>query len=311
MDWTVYWFMFPACIVIAGTATFSGISGAALMTPVFLIGFPLMGVPTLSTVAAIGAALFLETSGFGAGVFHYWRMRLADIHTVRALSLVTVPAAIAGALLAHHAPVTTLRIGYGVAMLGVAWMLARDGDSQKKRPDAPCPCIVCESECATAECLEEERRRLRTTTGTTYTWCAIRMHSQRVFSGIGAFLAGLISTGVGEATLPLLARRSRFPVPVAAATSTFVVAVTVVAASITHGVLLARQGGLGAIPWNLIVWGVPGAVIGAAFGTRLQGRFPERATRIFFAALFGGIGVCFLLAFTVFAHRFNDLPLKP
>lgn len=117
MDRTVYWFMFPACIVIAGTATFIGISGAALMTPVFLVGFPLMRVLTLSTVAAIGAALFLETSGFGAGVFHYWRMRLADLHTVRALSLVTVPAAIAGALLAHHAPVTTRPIGYGVAML--------------------------------------------------------------------------------------------------------------------------------------------------------------------------------------------------
>jgi hypothetical protein len=37
VDWTVYWFMFPACIVIAGTATFSGTSGAALMTPMFLI----------------------------------------------------------------------------------------------------------------------------------------------------------------------------------------------------------------------------------------------------------------------------------
>ena len=70
MDWFVYWFMFPACIVIASTATFSGISGAALMTPFFLIGFPLMGLPRLSTVAAIGAALFLETSGFGAGVYH-------------------------------------------------------------------------------------------------------------------------------------------------------------------------------------------------------------------------------------------------
>jgi hypothetical protein len=45
MDWLVYWFMFPACIVIAATATFSGISGAALMTPFFLIGFPLIGVP--------------------------------------------------------------------------------------------------------------------------------------------------------------------------------------------------------------------------------------------------------------------------
>ena len=74
MDWTVYWFMLPACIVIAATATFSGISGAALMTPMFLLVFPLLHVPLLhvpllSTVAGIGAALFLETAGFGAAVY--------------------------------------------------------------------------------------------------------------------------------------------------------------------------------------------------------------------------------------------------
>lgn len=65
MDWLAYWFMFPACIVIAATATFSGIRGAALLTPLFLIGFPLLGVPCLTTVQAIGTSLFLETSGFG------------------------------------------------------------------------------------------------------------------------------------------------------------------------------------------------------------------------------------------------------
>src|SRR5260370_37605669 len=81
MDWLVYWFMFPACSLIAAAATFSGISGAAFITPVFLIGFPLMGVPPLSTVAAIGTSLFLETSGFGTAVYRYWRRRLADMRT--------------------------------------------------------------------------------------------------------------------------------------------------------------------------------------------------------------------------------------
>lgn len=61
------------------------------MTPFFLIGFPLMGVPRLSTVAAIGAALFLETSGFGTAVFRYLRMRLADLKSPGALILITTP----------------------------------------------------------------------------------------------------------------------------------------------------------------------------------------------------------------------------
>ncbi|HEV8559658.1 MAG TPA: hypothetical protein VGR06_25250, partial [Actinophytocola sp.] len=66
MDRTVYWFTLPVCVIIASVAMFSGISSAALLTPVFLIGFPLAGVPRLSTVTAIAASLLLETSGFGA-----------------------------------------------------------------------------------------------------------------------------------------------------------------------------------------------------------------------------------------------------
>jgi len=303
MDWLVYWFMLPGCILIAGTATFSGISGAALTTPVFLIGFPLMGVPPLGTVAAIGAALFLETSGFGTGVYHYARMRLADLQTARSLIVVTVPLTVAGAVLAHHAPVTLLRLGYGIAMLGVAWLLFRGNKPDRRR--VRCPCVVCESECSTDDCPEGERREIRAADGTTYRWCPGHLGAQRVFSGVGALLTGLMSTGVGEATLPTLVRRSRFPVPVAAATSTLIVAVTVFAAALAHLVQLAREGGFAAIPWNLIVWGVPGAIIGATIGTHLQGRVSERATRLFFSTLFLVIGVTFLLAFTVFAGRFT------
>ncbi len=117
-------------------------------------------------------------------------------------------------------------------------------------------------------------------------------------------VAGMISTGVGEATLPPLVRRSKFPVPVAAATSTVVVACTVAGAAVTHFVELIQHGGLSAIPWNLLVYAVPGAIIGAFVGTRLQGRVSEKSARRFFAGLFAVIGVAFLLAFTVFKHRF-------
>ena len=265
-------------------------------------------MPLLSTVAAIGAALFLETAGFGAAVYHYARMKLADVRAARALITVTAPAAVAGAFLAQQIPATTLRMAYGAAMLAVAWLLGR-GNKEPRRPaDTACPCLVCESECSTSdsECEAPQRRMVRAANGKTYRWCAAFERPQRLISAGGALLAGLISTGVGEATLPMLVRKGRVPVPVAAATSTIVVAGTVVAASVAHGVLLAQQGGLSAIPWNLIVWGVPGAVIGAAIGTRLQGRVSERATRIFFSILFALIGIAFLLAFTVFAAQFRS-----
>jgi uncharacterized protein len=126
-----------------------------------------------------------------------------------------------------------------------------------------------------------------------------------VISGAGAIIAGMISTGVGEATLPVLVRRSRLPVPVAAATSTVVVAGTVTGAAVTHLIQLTLEDGLSAIPWNLIVWAVPGSILGAYLGTRLQGRVSERLARYFFAGLFAAIGVSFLLAFTVFVNQFG------
>ncbi len=303
MDWTVYWFMLPVCIVIASVAMFSGISGAALLTPTFLIGFPLLGVPRLTTVAAIGTALLLETSGFGTGLYRYLSMRLVDVTTARSFIAFTLPVGALGAIAARWAPVQGLRLGYGALMLGLAWILLT-AHAGKAAAD-PAPAVVRESDRSHPPCDSGEPRELRAASGRVYRYCAHGLALQRLISSAGAFLAGLISTGVGEATLPGLVRRSLFPVPVAAATCTVIVAGTVAGAATTHVVQLYLGGGLRAIPWNLIVWAVPGAVLGAFIGTRLQGRVSEQASRLFFSFLFAAIGVTFLLAFTVFIHRFG------
>ncbi len=82
-----------------------------------------------------------------------------------------------------------------------------------------------------------------------------------------------------------------------------IVAGTVTGAA-AHLVELARQGGLSAIPWKLLVYAVPGSVVGALLSTRLQGRVSEDASRRFFTKLFALIGLTFLLAFTVFSSTF-------
>src|SRR5260370_7452055 len=112
MDWGVYWFMLPVCIIIASVAMFSGISGAALLTPTFLIGFPLFGVPRLTTLAAIGTSLFLETSGFGTGLYRYLKLRLVDVRTAKSMILVTLPLGALAPLLPSSLPVTFLNAAY-------------------------------------------------------------------------------------------------------------------------------------------------------------------------------------------------------
>lgn len=306
MDWTVYWFMLPVCIVVASVAMFSGISGAALLTPTFLIGFPLFGVPELTVVAAIGTALILETSGFGMGVYRYLHFRLVDTRTALFLIAVTLPLGALGAIVAPHVPAQGLRLGYGVAMivLGVVIFLeVRQGITRSRAAMATAGTPAAGPPPAAAD--DGELREIVSREGTRYTYRAKGLPGQRLISGVGAFVAGMISTGVGEATMPPLVRRSGFPVAVAAATSTIVVAGTVVGAATTHAIQLMLEGGFSAVPWNLIAWAVPGALLGATIGTRLQGHIDERIAKIFFGFLFLAIGATFLLAFTVLIDRFG------
>ena len=102
MDFTLYWFMFPVSIVVATCAMLSGIGGAALFTPIFILVFPLLGPEYVlgSTIAAIGTALITQTFGFTSGFVGYYRRRLIDYGLAWRIVRVSVPVSIAGALAA-------------------------------------------------------------------------------------------------------------------------------------------------------------------------------------------------------------------
>jgi uncharacterized membrane protein YfcA len=279
MDWTVYWFQSIACFIFATAAMFSGITGAALMLPWFIMGFAFLDVPEITTQQAIAAALFLETAAFTIGIYRYARRGFIDTATVKVLAPLAVPTAILGALVAQWAPERALQVVYSVMMLGIAWLLLK-GSGDRGRQHQPCP--------------EGQAREMTDPSGNTYRFCAHGLRLQRPISGLGAFMTGLISTGVGELTSPLLILRSGFPISVAAATSIVLVAVADISAILTHFTWFVTHEGVGAIPWNLIVWGVPGMAAGAFLGSHLQGRVSERASRRFFAGLFVVISVAFL-----------------
>jgi uncharacterized membrane protein YfcA len=159
-------------------------------------------------------------------------------------------------------------------MLAVAGVMARHIKAVASGPVRARSGYPCRSTGAT--------RTLRATDGVVCRYCADGLSGHRVPSGLGGVFAGLVSTGVGEATLRALADGSlEVPVPAAAATSTVVVAATVAGAALTHFVQLT-DGGLAAIPWNLLVWAVPGAIVGAIIGIALQGsrRAPRRRSSL-------------------------------
>jgi uncharacterized membrane protein YfcA len=290
MDWSIYWFMFPVSICVATTAMLSGIGGAALFIPIFIIIFPLLGPEyPLTTAAAIGTALMTEVFGFSSGFVGYYRKRLIDFRSAIPFICVSVPVAILGALLLAvlKDQDTFLKGAYAILMLSLCPIILRHTPPTSVTDEGATKAV--------GAAVNQPTRTVVARTGQTYTYPIPR---QGIVGGIitstGAFLTGLLGVGIGEVIVPQLVKRNRVPVAVAAATSVFTVIVTIASASFTQVAALLSAGGVNAIPWNLVCYTIPAVIIGGQLGPWLQGRIAQRTMEKSIAILFGVIGVAMM-----------------
>lgn len=280
--------MFPVAICVATSAMLSGIGGAALFTPIFILIFPLLGPEYVlsSTVAAIGTALLTETFGFSSGFVGYYLKRTIDFKLAFRFLRIAVPAGIVGAFLAHLIPDGILIAGYALLVLGLAvvHVFFEYEGVPTHMETAPAP--------------SGEMRSVTDSDGREYHYHAPKMgFGGGVFTSIGAFLTGMVSVGIGEVIVPQLTKRG-VPVAVAAATSVAVVIVTAVCASFTLIGQLISEAGPEAVPWNLVMYSIPGVIIGGQIGPRLQGRIPQRSMELAIAGLFAVLSVAMMLVAT-------------
>ena len=268
-----FWYMFPIAIAIATIAMASGVGGATFFSPLFILGLG------LSPELAVGSGLVVEVFGFGSGLYAYVRRKLIDYRVGTMLLSATVPAAIAGTIIAHYANADILKIilGMGLFAVAISFLRAPDEETQdtlnemaQEDPDTAETCLV------TAE--DEE---------ICYTVC--NTTEGRLISGIGGLFVGMVSSGLGELNGYFLLQRCRVPSSVSVATSVFVVAITALTASAGHAFQIA-QGGLSGLTTmgNLLLFTVPGVVIGAQLGPEVAKRVPDRTMEI-------GLGVLFTI----------------
>jgi len=266
LDFTLYWFMFPVSIIVATCAMLSGIGGAAFFTPIFILVFPLLGPEYVleSTLAAVGAALFTQTFGFLSGFVGYYRRKLTDYALAWRILRVAVPAAVLGALAASMVHDSLLLACYAILVGILAFVLWRNpipGNKPHSNQEV------------------QKMRELTDSRGHTYSYEVPKLAVRNdALTGIGAFLTGMVSVGIGEVTISQLTRKG-VPIAVAAATSVLVVIVTVVFASTTLFAQLIQAGGWTAVPWNLLLYDIPGVLIGGQIGPRLQGRISQHTMR--------------------------------
>ncbi|MCS3649004.1 hypothetical protein GGQ08_000298 [Salinibacter ruber] len=266
-----FWYMLPIGIVIATVAMASGVGGATFFSPLFILGLG------LSPELAVGAGLVVEVFGFGSGVYAYVRRQLIDYRVGGMLLSATVPAAVVGVVIAHFADADILKVILGMGLFAVAVSFLRAPDDEMEAtlegmahedPDEAETCLV------TAE--DEE---------ICYTVC--NTTEGRLISGIGGLFVGMVSSGLGELNGYFLLQRCRVPSSVAVATSVFVVAITALIASVGH-IFQVAQGGLTGLATmgRLLLFTVPGVVIGAQLGPELARRVPDRVMEIGLGGLF-------------------------
>jgi uncharacterized membrane protein YfcA len=281
MDFTLYWFMFPASILVATCAMLSGIGGAALFTPIFILVFPLLGPEYVlgSTIAAIGTALITQTFGFLSGFIGYYRRRLIDFRLASRIILVAVPVAIAGALIAGMVHDSVLLASYALLVAVLSIVMWRN------RPPAAAAAVAMK---------DAGWRTIVDSKGHTYAYETPRLGTgSNLLTAAGAFLTGMVSVGIGEVTISQLTRKG-LPIAVAAATSVLVVITTVVFASTTLVIQLVKSGGWSAVPWNLLLYDIPGVLIGGQIGPRLQGRISPHTMRRAISVLFVVLSVAMM-----------------
>jgi uncharacterized protein len=292
LDWVVYWFMLPACIVIAAAAMLTGISGTAMLTPMLILGFPLLHVPVLTPAEAVGMALFTEFFGFLSGVIGYHRRRLIDYSIGKRLLLASVPTIVVFSLVAQFTNSFVLRAAYGGMMVALAVYLALAASASVRRADLPHVPPAVERIPRRSESSKETV--LRDRGGLEYRYRVCDQRAGYLITSVGAAMEGLVSVGLGELEMPNLVKRCKIPVAVSAATSVFVIAVSVLSGSITAIVGLALHSGVSQIPWNLVAYTIPGAVVGGQVGSAYQGRLSSARMEWFIASLFVMVGVAFL-----------------
>jgi hypothetical protein len=269
-----YWYLFPIAILIAGVANGAGIGGATFFSPLFILALG------LDPKVAIGAALITEVFGFASGVSAHARARTIDWTVARLLAVVSIPAAIVGSLVAGaiSPEILKLILGFGLILIAVAFLRHRDSHEAD--------IAIAAGEGIVHPAID---RLLVTREGERIEYQLCRRNEGRWGAVAGGGLVGLISTGLGELNSYTLVMRCRIPTRVAVATSVAVVAMTALAASVTHLVGFVQDGGAVIdTVMSIVIFTVPGVLIGGQLGPALTRRVPEKA-------LIRSLGILFLV----------------
>lgn len=275
-----HWYLFPLSIGIATLAMATGIGGAVFFSPLFMI------VLGLKPHTAVGAALLTELFGFASGLYAYVRSKLIDYTIGLNLLIVAIPLALTGAYFSDAFPDTLVKSIFGFGIIAIGSQLYTAYRNEKREQQALDQELAATPAPEHSSCLVDRE-------GNTYRYTIKQRWLGQLFASIGGFFIGLISVGLAEILEYRLVAQCRVPPPVAVASSIFVVVVTILAASGFHAYTFLTHADAATYEkvGSIVLFTIPGVVIGGQLGPQLQKRLNPETTKLFIAGLFAVVGI--------------------
>lgn len=238
------WYLFPLSVLISTLAMMSGIGGAVMFSPVFML---LLG---LDTISAFATGLFVELFGFTSGVIGYWKRKLIDFTLARKIAMFTIPSVIGGIVFARFLPLFVLKLTLAALLLylSVSFLVKQ----KKCSPKHPA-------------CMQEPAHQQHYRSKTVSPGIIVS-------SSFGGLLLGAISSGLGEINEYNFLKKLQLSLPIASGTSVFLVAISAFVGVIIHVVTSFLSGTTLHFSQitSILLFVLPGVVLGAQAGVLLS-----------------------------------------
>ncbi len=266
------WFIFPTAILISSIAMMSGIGGAIMFTPFFII------VMKLEPAFALGAGLIIEFFSFLSGVLGYLRKNLISFKIVKKMIVYTIPGTIMGVFISIFIPEIIALIILTLVMITIAYQF-----------------LINNRQWFVKHHKSHKRHHF---IGLKHGIEEIN-HYHKKYGIFGGLLVGLSSAGLGEVNEYLFLEKLKLSVANAAATSVFLVMASALIGGLGHLFHLMTTNGTQVFfeVTKYLVFAIPGTIIGSQIGVYFSQRINFNYMEIFVGLLFMTLSIILSLTF--------------
>ncbi len=237
----------------AALGTMVGMGGGTFVVPILVVA---LGIDIRAAIAA-GAICVVLTSLKGSEV--YLKEGMVNMKLAMVLEISTIAAAIAGAMVVIFAPVSALKVIFGLVLALVAVVFITNPKGKSSVRSGPDPYGL-------------EASYDRPTKPGERQYVPQRVRSGVGLNSVAGLTAGMLGIGGGAVQVPVMNKVMRVPMRAAVATSTFMVGMTALVSALIYT-------GAGLVDVAVTVPAMAGILMGSTMGSKMGTQVPESTIR--------------------------------